>query len=261
MSMSTLSSSHVVRPTVLAYHELTAEEPAYRYALSCRKFEEHAQFAASSESRGQLVISFDDGHISNYANALPLLEKYSCKAIFFVIAGRIGAHKDFMTWTHLQELVRLGHSVQAHGWSHAFLTQCSDSELETELKRPRQVIEQRLGTKVEALSVPHGRWNRRVVKACAEEGYRRLYTSSPWTSRHAVNRVEIIGRLVMLRSMDAIQLSRWLSMSRAEAGLRRTGHAVKESARRILGSKLYYQLWARFSAWNGPEDTVLNVDQ
>ena len=247
-----LAIRRALRPMVLAYHELSPERTAYSYALSCRDFEEHLSLAAqlslnSGNDNAPILISFDDGHISNYSAALPLLEKYSRKAIFFVIVGRIGEQKDFMTWAHLKELVALGHRVEAHGWSHTFLTSCSDSELRKELERSREVLQERTGAPVTALSAPHGRWDRRIARACAAAGYRQLYTSSPWSFRRTLENVELIGRLIAVQSMDARRLLRWLTMGRAEAGLRRTQYALKQSARFLLGNKLYYQLWARFS--------------
>ena len=250
------------RAAVLAYHELSSETSGYRYELSCRQLEEHLQLIAQLRRQpaggGPLVFSFDDGHISNYTHALPLLEKYSCKAVFFVIVGRIGEQKDYMTWTHLKELVSLGHQVQSHSWSHKFLTRCSDCDLREELVRSRETIENRLGASAHALSAPHGRWDRRVLRACANAGYRRLYTSDPWSSSLGTLPVRVIGRLVMVQSMDATHLLDWLTMGRAEAGVCRSRYVLKRSAQRVLGNKLYYRLWARFSGWDGPEDTELD---
>src|SRR5215472_2357539 len=84
-----LAIRRALRQTVLAYHELLPERAAYRYALSSGDFEEHlwlaAQLASSpGYSSPPLIFSFDDGHISNFSTALPLLQKYCCKAIFFV---------------------------------------------------------------------------------------------------------------------------------------------------------------------------------
>ncbi|HLK53294.1 MAG TPA: polysaccharide deacetylase family protein [Candidatus Angelobacter sp.] len=252
---------------VLAYHELSPDVTDYSYALSCGQFEQHLQLAAQLQGQSakarppiKVSVSFDDGHLSNYTHALPLLEKYGCKAIFFVIVGRIGQHKDFMTWDHLRELAALGHKVESHSWSHKFLTDCLDSDLHDELTRSRKTLEDRLSSPVEALSAPHGRWNRRLLRACAGAGYRQLYTSDPWPSS-VMREVEVIGRLVMVQSLDATRLLHWLTMGRAETGLRRMQFLLKQSARRVLGNKLYYHLWARFSGWNGPEDTMLNGTQ
>jgi peptidoglycan/xylan/chitin deacetylase (PgdA/CDA1 family) len=247
------------RNAVLAYHEISTETPGYQYALNCRQFEDHLQLASLLNHRSapdgeRLVISFDDGHISNYACALPLLEKHCCKATFFVIAGRIGQRKDFMTWKHLAELVSLGHRVEAHGWSHIFLTTCPDYELRMELKRSKETLEDRLGVAVRALSAPHGRWNTRVLRGCEDAGYQRLYSSNPWGRGRVEQGVQVMGRLVVVQSMTAERLRHWLTMGRTQVALHRTRQGLKDSARHLLGDKLYYQVWSRFAGWSGPED-------
>lgn len=257
-----LKLSPVARRTVLAYHELSLTPTDYSYALSCQQFAEHLLLTSKlhhhpGENRPLLTISFDDGHISHYTHALPLLEKHSCKAIFFVIVGRIGERKNFMSWRQLREIVSLGHGVETHSWSHKFLTECSNSELDEELKRSRETLEDRLGICIDAVSAPHGLWNRRVLKACVRAGYRRLYTSDPWSQSRASEAVEVIGRLVMVQSMDTGRLLDWLTMGRTAAGVYRVRYALKQSARRVLGNKLYYRLWTRFSGWTGPEDNRL----
>ena len=58
----------------------------------------------------------------------------------------------------------------------------------------------------------------------------------------------------MVQSMTVERLRRWLTMGRTEAALHRAKQNLKDSARYLLGDKLYYQMWSRFSGFNGPED-------
>ena len=44
------------------------------------------------------TICFDDGYLDNYTHALPILEKYGCKASFYVVTDCIDFNQ--MTWTH-----------------------------------------------------------------------------------------------------------------------------------------------------------------
>lgn len=238
---------------VLAYHELSPGEPSYLYSHSCDGFEKHLQLALRLRTSAmpgipQLHVTFDDGHISNYVSALPLLEKYSCKATFFVIAGMIGA-QNFMTWSQLREMAALGHRVESHSFSHVFLTRLGEAELRSELLRSKDTIENRLGQTVTALSAPHGRWNRWVVRMCAQTGYRQLYTSDPWLRPRRQAGVELIGRFMVRRSTDSEGIYHWLTMGRAEALLRRSQYGFKHSVQFVLGNRLYHKLWTRFSGW------------
>jgi polysaccharide deacetylase len=250
-------SQSTLAPMVLTYHETCESEPTYEYALSCPKLEEHLQLVADlrQNPRGRkFILTFDDGHISNYHSALPLLEKYSCQAIFFVIVGRIGTDERFMDWRQLRELVSLGHQIEAHSWSHIFLTRCSDPQLQCELRQSKQTLEDQLGVPVDSLSAPHGRWNDRLVGACVECGYRKLYVSDPWMESKRLRGLEIIGRLMVRRSMDGAGLKNWFNMGPMEAICRRAQYSLRQSARSTLGDSLYHRLWCWCSGWEGPDD-------
>ena len=49
-----------------------------------------------------LVITFDDGHISSYSVAFPILCNYKFKATFFIITERIG-EKEYLSWRQIRE--------------------------------------------------------------------------------------------------------------------------------------------------------------
>lgn len=54
---------------------------------------------------GNLIsITFDDGYVDNYKNALPILEKYNVPATIFVASGNIGSDKEFW-WDELSRMI------------------------------------------------------------------------------------------------------------------------------------------------------------
>lgn len=80
-----------------------------------------------------LVITFDDGYLSNYTKAFPLLEKYDMKAVFFVIGVSFGqnTYKDtgiaiepHFGVKEAKEMLASGrvelgsHSYDMHQWRH-----------------------------------------------------------------------------------------------------------------------------------------------
>ena len=58
---------------------------------------------------------------------------------------------------------------------------------------------------VEEISVPGGRWNRRVIKACADAGYRQVYVSDPWVAESMFG-TQVIGRFMVRRTTTATEL-------------------------------------------------------
>src|SRR5262249_9720543 len=143
--------------------------------------------------------------------------------------------------------------------SHRFLTQCRDLDLERELVRSKKTIEDRLGVSVEALSAPGGRWDHRVLRACARAGYKCLYVSDPWG--HAARRegIELRGRLMVRRKMSALRLRKLLSGSPGYHLVSHTQYRLKESFRRLVGDRVYHRLWCGLAGWDRPDETMDGV--
>ncbi len=233
---------------LVTYHEVWPEDTGYLYSVTCDRFEEHLQVirqmahsSAAKKSRPQ--VCFDDGHVSNYDHALPLLEAYSLPGVFFVTAGFTGTREGFMHWGQLREIVSGGHEVQSHGWSHAHLTQCTDAELEEELARSRQTLEDKLGIAVDALSFPGGRWDERVLNACVRAGYKRVYASKPWLQAPKRAGLEFHGRLMVRRTMGTQQLAQLIRGDGIAVLRLRAQSALGETAKRVLGDGGYLALW------------------
>lgn len=242
--------SGIVSPSmILAYHIIEPEQASYLYSVTWGQLEEHLRLvgelrAAAQSLAGAPQVTFDDGHISNYRYALPLLERHRVPAIFFVTPSLSSAKAEYyMTWAQLREIVSLGHEVQSHGWSHCLLTHCSKLELREELVRSKQTLEDKLGVAVVAISMPGGRWNRRVLEVCAYAGYRRVYVSAPWVGPVERKGVTLRGRLMVRRTMKTEQLSRLLYMDRWSLLRMRGEHVVTDTVRYLIGDHLYLYLW------------------
>ena len=227
---------------VLAYHEIVRSSNDYFYSTTKPRLVEHFQLL---RERGVGVeITFDDGHISHYTNAFPVLEAFGLKGTFFVTAGWTGNDPEYMEIGHLRELTERGHRVEAHGWSHRLFTLCSPRELYEETRHAKEVLEDRLGAAVEAISIPHGRWNDRVLDACARAGYKDIYTSDLNNGRDNWRGVNLIGRVMMTREMDRQVLENLIT---APVVPQRLKQRVKWAARSVLGDRLYHSMW-RFLA-------------
>ena len=122
---------------------------------------------------------------------LPILQSRGLTAQFFITVGWTGKKPGYMGWPELRALHESGQMIGAHGWSHTLLTHCSEKDLQTELSSARLTLEDKLGTSITTMSLPGGRYNRRVLAACQEAGYTQIYTSVPraetlpWESRLA----------------------------------------------------------------------------
>ena len=60
--------------------------------------EEFAYFKKDNKgfTKNSLILTFDDGYADNYLEALPILEKFNCQAIFFVTTLNTNTKKRIM---------------------------------------------------------------------------------------------------------------------------------------------------------------------
>lgn len=238
------------RNTVLAYHEVMPESN-YVYCVTSASFAEQLRLLDSLKKAGSLnaQITFDDGEQSQFHNALSVLAEYGFKATYFVTPGLIGTAEKFLGWDDFRALQAAGHAVQSHGWSHKFLTFCSEAELFHELRASKQSLEDNLGTAVEEISVPGGRWDPRVLHACAAAGYRRVYVSDPWVEAE-IGDMEIIGRFMVRRATTIAELEKIVTKDAGALRKLRLRSQVRERLVGVLGDNLYHRLWCRLTGYN-----------
>lgn len=153
-----------------------------------------------------VLFTFDDGLLSSYRAAREVLDPLGIKAAFFVptiilelegeeemrrfvwervkharhpIESLRPAQYLTMTRRELLELHRAGHAVFPHTHSHMNISQIrSADEVETELRRPRLVLEDLLQTECNAFAFPVG--NDRVVNAFSFGYVGELYDYCFW---------------------------------------------------------------------------------
>lgn len=233
----------------LLYHEIRTSRTDYSYAIEAAEFERQVELCAklgqTSAPSLKPEITFDDGHISNFEYALPILKSRAVKAHFFITVGWTNQRSHYMGWQHLRALHQAGQSIGSHGWTHTLLTHCSPRQLGKELLDPRLALEDKLGTSITTMSLPGGRYNKRVLAACREAGYTQVFTSvprgEPEAPGYTVGRLNIHGD----RTRDWIEglLQR---DSKVLADLYRR-YYLKNAVKSLLGDGLYEKLWARLN--------------
>src|SRR5262249_13849364 len=156
--------------------------------------------------------------------------------------GLVGMEAKFLSWEQLRELQAAGHSIQSHGYSHKFLTACSEDELIQEVTRSREMLEGKLGAAVDAISVPGGRWDRRVIEACAPAGYKRVYISEPWINTEMFG-VKVIGRFMVRRSTTLAELKKMVQQDSRTLWMLKMRATLKRCIVQVVGDGLYHRLW------------------
>ena len=148
---------------------------------------------ARPEGGRSVVITFDDGRVSDYDVAFPLLVQAGARAEFFINTANIG-RAGFMTWAHVEEMQRAGMSFQSHAHDHIVLLGLSRPRLEYQLRTSKQRLEDHLSRSVQFVAAPYGLLGRRVIATAEQVGYRGVCNSRQWLAQpgsRVINRVAV----------------------------------------------------------------------
>lgn len=138
-----------------------------------------------------VVITLDDGWVSGYTDAWPILKKYNFPFTMFIytdyVRGGPRSGGKSMTWEQLEEMRDAGVDIECHTTTHSDLRAARHklapdqyaAYLQTELGVSRDVIEQRLAIKVDALAYPYGNYNEQVEAKVKELNYTAAFTVNP----------------------------------------------------------------------------------
>lgn len=246
--------------TVLMYHALfdsagLCEDADPHYAVTWQRFLRHLATLKAAGMRASSVVdifacgmqadriamTFDDGHASNSAAAVAIIESHG-SADLFINPETVGK-RNYLDWTALRDLARAGISIQSHGHTHRYFDELSEADIEYELAVSKSTIEDRLGTSVTLFAPPGGRLTSRVSAIAERLGYHGICSSqvglwqidgSPWN----------IPRLAVLASTTDEQLLRWVTQDRLEIARLKMRHHLLTTAKQLFGNRGYERLRA-----------------
>jgi peptidoglycan/xylan/chitin deacetylase (PgdA/CDA1 family) len=162
--------------------------------------------ALAGDPDGGVVVTVDDGYRDFHDSVLPVLARHAVPATLYLATGLVadGGRRpsEALTWSQLAEAVSTGLvTVGSHTHSHADLSRATEREAEEEMRRSKDLIEDRLGVPCRHFAYP---WA--VASAASERAARRLFDSAAlhaWrTNRRGRMDPHRLGRVPVLRSDD-----------------------------------------------------------
>lgn len=240
---------------VLMYHGLhgTPHDAGFHdpvYSVRPRDFEQQLQWlrqhgyqtvllrdVGTRTPANSVVITFDDGDISNLTVALPALARRAMCAEFCITTDYIG-RRGSLDEEGVRLLAEAGMGVQSHGCTHRYLADLDAAELDSELRLSRHRLQAITGTQVTAIALPGGRGGERERAAAVRAGYWHFLNSAPgvnanWKVGEYLQRVPITGDLTLDKFADLVQ---WRGL--APRVLRARYEALAQ-AKQMLGNRAY----------------------
>lgn len=141
----------------------------------------------SRESQDKLVaLTFDDGYLNFYTEALPILKKFDFTATVYVVSELIGKRNEWdlpsgisenplMSKRELTACVQNGVEIGCHTASHKSLTE-PGRNFERELTESKNQIETLLSQPCTSFCYPYGHYDDRTVKQVRQAGFNNATT-------------------------------------------------------------------------------------
>ncbi|WP_281560875.1 polysaccharide deacetylase family protein [Thalassomonas sp. RHCl1] len=193
--------------------------------------------ALSGEYQKPVVITFDDGDVSNYSFAFPELKKRNMLAEFYITSDWIDT-PGYMSGQQLLEMHQAGMSIQAHGQTHTYMSDLEPEALEQELKISKQKVESVTQHPVHTVALPGGRGLKQVLPLYQKLGYSYIATSVLGHNK----RKQPINRITMTSNTSIKVLANMLSGTGMMYWKAIIVQQVLTLAKRLLGNKNYEKI-------------------
>ncbi|MCS7250079.1 MAG: polysaccharide deacetylase family protein [candidate division WOR-3 bacterium] len=124
-------------------------------------------------------INFDDGFYSVYKNSYPILKRYNFKFTLGLIVDYL-KHKKiknendyrYLTIPEIKEMLEnLDIEIASHSLTHPNLTKLKEEEIEKEVKKSKELLENIFKKEVVTFIYPYGRYDKRVINSLIRNGY------------------------------------------------------------------------------------------
>jgi peptidoglycan/xylan/chitin deacetylase (PgdA/CDA1 family) len=127
--------------------------------------------------RRPVVLTFDDGYLSDYTHAAPVLRRLGWPGVLNLALNNL--RRGDITVPEVRRLIEWGWEIDSHTLTHPDLTTLAPAALRHELVGSRKAIQRRLGQPARFFCYPAGRYDATVVAAVRAAGYEAATTEDP----------------------------------------------------------------------------------
>jgi peptidoglycan/xylan/chitin deacetylase (PgdA/CDA1 family) len=221
------NSNDGVRVTILGYHDFSKSKKATEMLISTDKFRKQMQAIKDlgltvismddfmDWKRGKkkiadksVLITIDDGWLSVYTDAYPILKEFGYPFTLFLYTNYIDGGASALTTNMIKEMQKNGCTIGSHSNSHPYPATVKAQRakgaatfatyLRKEMAGSRKTLEKKFNTKISSYAYPGGYVTGEMLPIATESGYEFLFTVLPGkttssTSNFTIPRYVILG--------------------------------------------------------------------
>lgn len=157
-----------------------------------------------------ILITFDDGHLDNYTNAFPIMQKYGFTGVIYIVENYMGVD-GFMNREQILEMHTAGWEVGSHGLSHYDLSKLSNNDQKTEIQWSKTRLEKELGIEILTFAYPFGAMNELTIGYVRAAGYIAAMGAEGYTDNQGKWNLYNLQRVEIKSTDDENSFTRFLT--------------------------------------------------
>ena len=119
----------------------------------------------------KILLTIDDGLLSFYENAWPILKEKKIPFILFVNTREVGSF-NYMNWDQIIELHKSGNvEIGNHSHSHEYLVDESPDFIKRDILLSKEIFKEKLGRNSDFFSYPFGEYSLEFKKIIKDLGF------------------------------------------------------------------------------------------
>ena len=178
--------------------QMSALHDAGWHAVTQDQVLAHWRTGASLGSGKPIVLTFDNGYHSQYAQALPVLRRLGWVGVENIQLSGLPPSQGGLSQSEVEGLVAAGWELDTQGYDHADLITLDAQQLAFQVAETRKVIQARYHVPVNWFCYPSGHYDETVISEVRSAGYQGSTTVVPGWARagedpYRMHRLRVLG--------------------------------------------------------------------
>jgi peptidoglycan/xylan/chitin deacetylase (PgdA/CDA1 family) len=141
-----------------------------------------------------VMLTFDDTDEEQYSIAVPEMNKYGFKGVYFIMTISINRPR-YMSKAQIKNLSDSGHAIESHTWDHHMVTKYSPADWDIQLSKPEKTLTDITGKLPKYFAYPFGLWNQAAIPELKNHHYKMAFILS--TKRDTTEPLFTVRRMIV----------------------------------------------------------------